>query len=80
MRCMGSPKKSRKKDRRQTLKRCAGGVGWIVAEGVYSLLIRVYSLSPVTLRYQPRWCCLAQARVTVPYIMARMVPRVQMAA
>jgi hypothetical protein len=23
-------------------------------------------LSPVTLRYQPRWCCLAQARVTVP--------------
>ncbi len=38
------------------------------------------SLSPVTLRYQPRWCCLAQARVTVPYIIARMVPRVQMAA
>jgi hypothetical protein len=23
-------------------------------------------LSPVILRYQPRWCCLAQARVTVP--------------
>jgi hypothetical protein len=23
-------------------------------------------LSPVIWRYQPRWCCLAQARVTVP--------------
>ena len=29
---------------------------------------------PETSRYQARWCCLAQARVTVPYHMARMVP------
>lgn len=34
----------------------------------------------VTSRYQARWCCLAQARVTVPYHMARIVPLVQMAA
>ncbi len=35
--------------------------------------------SPVILRYQARWCCLAHARVTVPENMARMVPLVQMA-
>ena len=33
---------------------------------VTSLLNKNQSLSPVILRYQPRWCCLAQARVTVP--------------
>ncbi len=36
--------------------------------------------SPDTSLYQAPWCCLAQARVTVPYHMARMVPLVQMAA
>ena len=42
------------------------------------LEVRGYDL--VTSRYQALWCCLAQARVTVPYHMARMVPLVQMAA
>ena len=34
---------------------------------------------PVIWRYQVSWCCFAQARLTVPYTMARIVPLVQIA-
>ena len=38
------------------------------------------SFSPVMRRYHSGWWNLAQARVTVPRVMARIVPLVQMAA
>ena len=66
---------------------------WIMGEGRQFLfraedqqviLLRVASLvmgqPPIIWRYQVSWCCFAQARVTVPYSMARIVPLVQIAA
>lgn len=35
---------------------------------------------PVICLNHARWCCFAQARLTVPYNIARMVPLVQIAA
>lgn len=35
---------------------------------------------PVICRNHAEWCCFAQARLTVPYSIARIVPRVQIAA
>ena len=53
---------------------------WAVAWFRGGIAFAIAGQPPVIWRYQVAWCCLAQARVTVPDIMARMVPFVQIAA